>query len=365
MPMTDLAALYVSSGFQPSEESVRRVQEAGEATMEAWSADRVPVLTRLAMGFPTADGDELAWFLDPFQEADRTFTDVGDARKASVYASGLALALLRKQDSDAVRLALCILSASLSNKVPSLAFPDLAKRAQQDLAAVQQKWRLKPRLQFGEAGAPDVTALVQAADYLAAGTVPQAGAALKTFAGTLSKYLATEASQQSELKRLDTHLRLLDEEQAKLWWFIGGTSSDVKMPFSDLPVAVAAVLAGHELADLRHHTAGPVAAAALLDMSVKAGRKPGKVSSTTALAEACVDPLPATWRKTRGSKALDWGVLDLCPLSAAMLMSGEAGDAPDWRAAFSRRYPVADAIRLSTLELAMQAYRECCYLSSS
>ena len=365
MPMTHLAALFVSSGFQPSDESVRRIQEAGEAAVAGWSPARVAVLTRLALGMPTTASDELDWFTGPFQDADRTFTDVGERRKASLYASGLALELLARQDSGAVPLALCLLSASVANRLPSPACPSLVKEAQQHLAVIQQKWRQKPKVELGKVGGIDMKALIEAADQLSANAVPQAGAALKTFSAVLSTQLAALAKQQSALGQMDTHLRLLDEEQSNLWWFIGGMSRDIERPFTEMPAAAAAVVSGHELADMRHHTAGPVAAAALLDMTVKAGRKAAKAGSDNGLAEVCTVDLPPAWRTARGTKARDKGVLDLCPLSAAMLMSAEAGDAPDWRAAFARSHPAADAARLSLLDLAMQAYRERSYLSLS
>lgn len=362
MPLTQLAALYVSSGFRPSDERVREIQAAGEAVMGAYEGEHA-ALTRLCLGLPSREGEDLKWFLGPFQEADRTFTEFGDGRLASLYASGVALELLAKRDSAAVNLALCLLSASMSNKRGSPACPDLVEDAQEHLGAIQQLRRRRPKLNLAASAALDTASLLQAAESLTTNQAAAAGPFLKAFEGVLAAHVKQLDARTAAIRTLDAHLRLLDEEQSSLWWFVGGTSKGLEVAFSSLPASCAAVVAGHELAAMRHEIAGAAGAAALLDMSLKLDRKREKVMTEFALVDAVGDTLPVAWRKANGVGARDRGVQDLCPLATALLMSTEDGSPQEWRAAYARRYPAAAAARFTPLELAMQAYREACYLS--
>ncbi len=145
MPLTHLAATYMAAGFQPSDESVRRVQEAGEAALTGWVASRAPELCRLALGMPLRAATA-EWFLKPFQEADRAFTGLGDVHRASVYGAGLAAEVLARRNGDTVQLAFGLLAGSLANRIPSPAAPDLVDAAQRHLGAVQMAWRARPKI---------------------------------------------------------------------------------------------------------------------------------------------------------------------------------------------------------------------------
>ncbi len=213
--------------------------------------------------------------------------------------------------------------------------------------------------------ATDTATLVKAADSLAGNQFPQAAEGMKAFATSLTAHLKALSDQAQVIEKVAERLRLLDEEQATLWWYEAGASRDLGCAFSSLPVLAAAVVAGHELADMRTHTAGPVGTPAVLDMVISAGRRRERASTSATLAEASTAGIPVDWRKRRGAMARDKGCMDLCPLFAALLVSADAGDAADWQASFARSHPAASGARLSPVEIAVQAYRETCFLSCS
>ena len=364
MPLTRLADAYKEAGFHPSDENVRRIQEAGEAALSGWAASRVPELCRLALGMPLGAATA-EWFMEPFQEADRAFTGSGDSHRASVYASGLAAEMLARQNTDSVQLAFGLMAGSLSNRRPSPAVPGLVAAAQSHLGAVQKAWRARPRITLPKLPALEAANLAKVADSLAANQFPQAAEGMKAFATSLTAHLKGLADQASLIEKVVERLGMLDEEQATLWWFEAGASRDLDRSFSSMPLTAAAVVAGHELADMRFHKAGPVGTPAVLEMVLSAGRKRERSGASPTLAETSWADVPVEWRARRGARARDKGCLDLCPLSAALLLSAEAGDAPDWQAAFARSHPAASAARLTPVEIAVQANREACFLSIS
>src|SRR5258708_36958620 len=113
-----------------------------------------------------------------------------------------------------------------------------------------------------------------------------------------------------------------------LWWLISETSRDVNQRWSKLPLGMACVLAGKELAALTRLVPGRIAARAFLDRAVRSGRD--KMADSISVADV-VNDTDKTWRGSNFSKSLPVGLEGILPLTPAVVLSVKASDARAWR----------------------------------
>jgi hypothetical protein len=147
----------------------------------------------------------------------------------------------------------------------------------------------------------------------------------------------------------------LREEVEMLWWHIGGWSRILEQPFADLPVPVAAVMAGLDLADISQTLTGPVAAPAILHRTITSERK---TKLSKAILKDAVDALPvdAFERLSLGDALAS--VLDACPVLTAFVKAGEIGSGDTWHVAYTRTTGLSPDASFQPLDLALQVYRE-------
>jgi hypothetical protein len=140
-----------------------------------------------------------------------------------------------------------------------------------------------------------------------------------------------------------------------LWWHIGGWSRLLEKPFADLAPGLAAVLAGVDLADMSRSAVGPVAAPAILQRTLAAGRKTQNAKITInnaveALPQDLFDRLKLDHRLST--------VPEICPVLTAFAKANEIGPGPTWHTAFAKATKLEAKSAFAPLDLAMQAYRE-------
>jgi len=159
----------------------------------------------------------------------------------------------------------------------------------------------------------------------------------------------------SVLQPLAAETLTLREEVDMLWWHIGGWSRLLEKPFADLAPGLAAVLAGVDLADMSRSAVGPVAAPAILQRTLAAGRKTQNAKITInnaveALPQDLFDRLKLDHRLST--------VPEICPVLTAFAKANEIGPGPTWHTAFAKATKLEAKSAFAPLDLAMQAYRE-------
>ena len=165
----------------------------------------------------------------------------------------------------------------------------------------------------------------------------------------------TRAINQIGKDRVELHsaLALQKEENDILWWLVGGYSNDLKQPFEGMKGAVAATVAGKELADHVIHLPGPLSVINILNRVLK-GTKENKVAISL---ESLVPELPMQWRKELVAETTD-RVLRYCPLMAAISHCVTMEDDASWTTPFSKQFPHDTTLDILPDVLAYQMYRE-------
>ena len=150
-----------------------------------------------------------------------------------------------------------------------------------------------------------------------------------------------------------TALSVQKEETDILWWLLAGFSNDLKTPFSGLAPAVAALVAGKELADHVQHRPGPLSVQAILNRAIQEAGDPDQPVSLPDVLQM----LPAPWKKALAAHVND-EALRYCPLLAAISYTVNVDDAPTWATLFSKRFPHPPELEVAPRVLALHMYRE-------
>ncbi len=139
------------------------------------------------------------------------------------------------------------------------------------------------------------------------------------------------------------------------WWVTGGWSDGASKPFRQLPLPLAAVCAGAELAEKHAGRLGLFAAPALIDLLLERGRPEpmGDVAMQEAVATTNRD-----WRRSRFVVPSSGPLAPLLPVTTAMGLAAASDDAEDWKPRFTRATGLQPDARLSGTEFAVQLYRE-------
>jgi GTPase-associated system-like protein len=148
---------------------------------------------------------------------------------------------------------------------------------------------------------------------------------------------------------------IVSEESNMLWWLISETSRDVNQRWSGMPLGMACVVAGKELADLTQIVPGPFAARAFLDRAIRSGGN--EVAASISIAKA-VNDTAKTWRDSHFSKPLPTGLEGILPLTHAVVLSVQAADDKAWRPMFKAATGIAATATSNPDAVAYQFYLE-------
>ncbi|HDR8996992.1 TPA: hypothetical protein QDB01_002921 [Burkholderia vietnamiensis] len=347
----NFADSYRAAGLNPGPDILRLRQAPFEKLRKKLDAQMAVNLTRLYFGMRVPMGTD--WFRDAFGAEDASFSLIDNEREAALLASGLLSAAIADHKMYA---ALALLTTAVDQAREPAVRPEVMDEARQAITSKAIQDRQRERSNPEQIKLPPQSKVPTEAEALA-----QAGDWAKT--ANLFKQISAEsyeatknlANQTAWVTRpLAKDVLDLREEVEMLWWHIGGWSRVLERPFSDLNPAVAAVMAGLDLADLSSTPAGPVAAPAILQRTITTGRK--KLTNVT-ISEAVDGFPPAEIRALALGDALA-SVPDVCPVLTAFAKASEIGTGTAWHDPYTRMTGIAPSTEFSPLGLALQVYRE-------
>lgn len=353
----NFADSYRAAGLSPGPEILRLRREPFDKLLGQLNAEMAIDLTRLYFGLSVPNGT--TWFRDAFGETDASFSLIDNQREVSVLASGLLAAAVADGLASA---GLAVLTTAVAGLRQPVVWPELIGdvRNALDVRSVEVRRRAPTDPQITVPGESDVpsqaTALAQAGDWAkAAGLFKQvsdesyaAAASLATQTSTITRSTVAEIAD-------------LREQVEMLWWHIGGFSRELERPFAEVELALAATMAGLDLANLCRSETGPVAAPAIIHRTLAAGRDlSGKVVT---IAEA-VDALPESALAECPNVPHLQNLPDICPVLTAFSKFREMGRGTAWHASYSKATGIDPTSSLKPLDLAVQVYRERLLLNS-
>ncbi|GJD97659.1 GTPase-associated system all-helical protein GASH [Methylobacterium iners] len=357
MAAFNFADSYRAAGLNPGPEILRLRQGPFDALRKGMDPTAATNLTRLYFGLDVPGGTD--WFRDAFGETDSSFSMYDNEREAAVLAAGLLEAGLDDGKSYA---GLAPLTAAAAGARTPLVRPELLELAKtaliSDAIKGRQRSSANPGLLKlpGKSKAPaEITTLLTSPDWNKLGTI------LNQMVSESNEWTKNLTNQVfGVVKPLVEQVAELREEVDMLWWHVGGWSRVLEKPFSELKPALAAVMAGLDLADLSRTPIGIAAAPAILQRTVTSANR--KKTTSVTISDA-VDAMTADeLEKLEIEEALD-GVPEICPVLTAFAKASEIGAGTAWHASFKKATRLEPALAFSPVGLATQVYRERLLLS--
>src|SRR5208337_62370 len=253
---------YRSAGIPPEEIPLSKRWEA----VESFDVDatEISLLAQVFYHLSLSVPSFAERFRKAFNEADPTFPMSGNDRELIVLAGAGLVNVIERRSRDIADLAALFLVCGAVQNIRT--------------AAVAQ--------------IPEI-----AVKYLSQRSVQRAKPEKDGKEEELSKALAGAGEPHSKLapefQKLQLEFPIVSEESNMLWWLISETSRDVNQRWSEMPLGMACVLTGKELADLTRIVPGPVAARAFLDRAIRSGRD--KVAPSISVTDV-VNDTAKTWR---------------------------------------------------------------------
>jgi hypothetical protein len=343
---------YRAAGLTTGPDALRTRQEPFDKLRQAIDPPTAINLARLYFGLSVPRGTD--WFRDVFGATDASFSLIDNAREASVLAAGLLDAAAA---DGKIYAALATLTTSASGLRQPPVRPDLIDKMrfaiQQTAINARQQAPVDPKnikLPAASKISAELIALTQAPE------ITKASALLKQVSDESAEITKTLTNQVfSVVQPLAAQVLTLREEVEMLWWHIGGWSRLFEKPFAEFELALAAVLAGVDLADMSRSTTGPAAAPAIFQRTLAVGRKAktAKIAikdAVDALSQDQLDylKLPDALRT----------VPEICPVLTAFAKAKDIGAGMAWHASFAKATGLDVGSTFAPLDLAMQAYRE-------
>jgi len=350
------ADIYKAASLSPGPDIIHLRQVSFESLRPEIDATRAVTLTRLYFGLPVPEGTN--WFRDGFANSDPSFSMRENEREAAVLSACLLAAAIEDREPSA---ALAPLTVSVSGTRIPLVWPELLDFARAGLLTQAIKSSRAKDASAIAVSRPLASKTGQAVAAIAPNEWAKLVEVLKEISAEAANW-STKLSEQvnSALVLLTDHQAELRTEVDMLWWYVGASSRVLEIPFAKLRPALAAVMAGFDLADLTHDAIGPVAAPALLQRLLGSQRKTQTAGTTIKSAVDAFD------QKKFGQLRLSNAVReapDIFPVLAAFSKAAEIGKSPAWHEPFRRAASVDPETALSPLELAVQVYREKLLLS--
>ncbi len=348
----NFADSYRAAGLTLGPDALRTRQEPFDKLRQTIDPPTAIDLTRIYFGLSVPRGTD--WFRDAFGATDPSFSLIDNAREASVLAAGL----LEGAISDGkVYAALATLTTAASGLRLPLVRPELIDLMSGAIQVRAVSDRSHPpintkliKLPAASKLSTELAALTQAPDDA------KASALLKLVSEESAEITKTIGNQVfSVVQPLAAQVDTLREEVEMLWWYVGGWSRMLDRPFVDLDLALTAVLAGVDLADMSRSATGPAAAPAIFQRIISPCRKAG--TKKIAVKDA-VDALPRDQLDRLKLPNALGAVPEICPVLAAYAKAKEIGASPAWHTAYANATRLDAGAVFGPLELAVQAFRE-------
>jgi hypothetical protein len=345
----NFADIYRSAHFSLEPANMALRQKSADRFLSERNVEDCLGLVRLHLGLSApAFRDRL---VKVFHDDDGTFSIVGTDRELVILSTGLLASIVKSGD---IQTALSLVTASFAGRRAASICPELAEWAKAqllDAAVHNRRSALAAGARISKFEKSKVPAQVDA--WLPAPDFPKLAPILKQISQDTEAYTAAVSdSANKALEAVISEFHELREELEILWWNVGGYSTQLNMPFSEIPTKLVPLLSGIELAGLTRSTAGPAAVGALIQLKLKACNVPAVSTIADAVDSAAREDVAVP--SVPDSHALS----DLCPLLMAITLRRTTGDGPAWHGAFKQRAGVEASAQLPTLDLAMQIFRE-------
>ena len=348
-----LGVAYGKLGISTDAGLIGRRGEGVAAAAGALKTEGLAPLVQSA--FDLGSGDERFGFLSAF-EIDPTF-DVGPAdREAGLLAGAVAEYEIENGTEHSAILALMVVTAACGNlRAPALN-DRLVQVAHAELSSAQGAQATKPKDRTYSKQPQTLTDAIAAISNGASQYFHQSAPAVTAALTALGAYAESSALASARNdNQLLAYVSDLEKEMRTYWWVAGGFSEDAGRPFRLLPMALAALLTGKELANKHTNEIGLFAAPALIDMVLERGRT--ATDEPITFAEAAM-AAQRPWRRENFGFAASTPWSSLLPASSALALSAQSDDAEDWKPQFKRLTGLASDASMPATVLAAQLYRE-------
>lgn len=349
-----LGPLYAKLGIATSASLIEARKAAAQAGYVAFKRPHLGGAVRCALGLGVTPD------VVPLFTAMRAKDPTLDLELTDKEAQLLLGAIVAAEMSEGTGLgglaALGVVTGSFGGVRQSSVDPGLVAAAEQSLANLQMASGGQSSNLVVAKRPDDVTAAIEALAPLNTNYGQTLTAASVTAAiQKLAEYVdSAHTAAATQAKVAIAYSRRLEEELRTYWWVVGGWSDQLGKPFKALGQSDAALRAGVELAEKTTLPLGLFAAPALLDKVIRQDRK---ARLTKPAVGDAVKEVDENWRKGR-QKVAATGSGDLLPLSLALELSAESGDADDWRPRFKRLTGIDAGSAMGPLDTALQIYRE-------
>ncbi|MCW5704596.1 MAG: hypothetical protein KIT82_18680 [Bradyrhizobium sp.] len=347
-----LGIAYGKLGLSTDAELIGRRGEGVKAAAGDLRMEGIGPLVMAAFGVGSGDGRFA--FLQNIS-TDPTFDVQPADREALLLAGAVAEYEIENGTDISADLALAVVTCACGGlRQPPLG-DQLVVVARNNLAYYQGQGADRPKDRTHSKIGEEVTGAIEAIGPTQHFTqaAPNVKAALQAVSTYAESVASAAASSDQEILG---YVRRLEQEMRTYWWVAGGWSDALGKPFRQLPLAVAAVCAGKELADKHPGPVGLFAAPALIDLVLERGRTDSVAN--VALQAAAVSP-DRDWRGKVFGEIAAGQLAALMPVTAALGLAAASEDADDWKPRFKRLTGLEPDATLPAPELGVQLYREC------
>lgn len=145
------------------------------------------------------------------------------------------------------------------------------------------------------------------------------------------------------------------EDSQILWWLTSGWSNDLNCPFKNLDKVESCLIIGKEAADLVTNFPGPYAIIGVLNRMIDGCNG----SDTKIKITELMGKIDSNWKTRQSALLSNTPLLELLPISAAIVRSENTENAEEWFPKYMREMHFStEEIKLSPLEYAIQMYFE-------
>ncbi|WP_061218559.1 GTPase-associated system all-helical protein GASH [Leptospira weilii] len=349
-----LADYYRIERMNPGPEIINLRNEALENISAKISNLKIIELVRIYFGLSTAK--DIDWFKSGFSEKDPSFSMIDNANEASI----LSATLLNNAMIENSFASLAVICCSISNKRHSKAKISLLNDAKSKLQNHSIKERVKGDIDIKlikPIGKSKISSSIESSIPTGSdwSKVQEVLKQISNEAVGVTKEFAAQIL--SLLQPLIQQGIFIREEMDILWWHIGSWSNILKKPFSEIPIEIAAPLAGIELADLSQTIAGPIAAPMFLERTLTLNRKKADKSIQISIKDMA-NKFPLQEYSELNIKKNINIFADLCPILYSLYKYYEIGDSQSWQNSYKKDTLFDSQTYFDPIELAMQVYRE-------
>lgn len=340
---------YARANLKPTQEMIAAREAPTTRIAKALTGEQLFSLAEFCFGCKPGD---IGWLVDEYHKDDQSFSAYDNQQECVLLASTILSCKIADGDGKTV---LAVLTTSFQGRRMPSGIEWLVDEAETKLAhdAVSGRNVQAVNTAFKFASMPDLATEIAAVQ-------------VNDWAGLLSKMSSVRAEAQSGVEALASNLarainavhentRYTKEESQILWWLFGENSRTLNRPFATMSTAQLGIVAGIELGELtKVSVLGPVAAPAVLDRVLDAGRKEKGSPKANSLSTA-VDAFEAkdlAMFKVHGNRPVA-----AFPVMTAIAKAQENGSG-SWQTAFGKITGLDPQLELSPNLLARQLYHE-------